>query len=79
MLGLKIVTELKLTFDGFVDEKASALNELKFFGMALVHQHPFKLRVDKIVEREQRRTRWLLGRSSSYAESFVEDCEEDLE
>ena len=45
MLGVKMVTELELSFDGFVDEGVSAVNELKYYGMSLVHIHPFKMAV----------------------------------
>ena len=48
-LGLKIVTELQLSFDGFVDkEAASDENELKFFGMVFVHVHSFELAVKEL-------------------------------
>ena len=49
-LGLKIVTELELSFDGFVDKEASDKNELKFFGMVFVHVHSFELAVKKLAE-----------------------------
>ena len=45
-----MVTELNLSFDGFVeksDEKSTDINNLKYFGMSLVHHHPFTLKVEK--------------------------------
>ena len=48
-LGLKIVTELQLSFDGFVErEVAFDENELKFFGMVFVHVHSFEMAVKKL-------------------------------
>lgn len=44
-----MVTELKLSFDGFVEkshEKSTDINNLKYFGMSLVHHHPFTLKVE---------------------------------
>ena len=67
-LGLKIVTELKLSFGGFVDEADE--DELEF-DIALVHVRPFKLGVEEINEIEQRRTKWLSKRASFYDESFA--------
>ena len=47
-LALKIVTELQLSFDGYVDDIVliSPLHEIKYFGLVLTHHHPFNLRVD---------------------------------
>ena len=50
MLGVKMVTELELSFGGFTNEKASANTKLKFYGMALIHHYPFKLIVKKFSE-----------------------------
>ena len=44
-----MVTELNLSFDGFVEkscEKSTDINNLKYFGMSLVHHHPFNLKVE---------------------------------
>ena len=44
------MTELNLSFDGFVEkchEKSTEINNLKYFGMSLVHHHPFTLKVEK--------------------------------
>ena len=44
-----MVTELNLSFDGFVEkshEKSTDINNLKYFGMSLVHHHPFTLEVE---------------------------------
>ena len=67
-LGLKIVTELKLSFGGFADHRDDddAEDDLEF-GIALVHARPFILRVEEI---EQRRTKWLSKRASFFEESF---------
>ena len=48
-LALKVVTELKLSFDGFVEkshEKSTDINNLRYLGMSLVHHHPFTLKVE---------------------------------
>jgi len=48
-LALKVVTELKLSFDGFVEkahEKSTDINNLRYLGMSLVHHHPFSLKVE---------------------------------
>ena len=51
MLGLKIVTELELSFDGFVDEEAcGSPNELKFFGMVFIHTFSFKLSAKELTK-----------------------------
>ena len=42
-LGLKIATELELSFGMFVNKEVSDKNELKFFGMVFVHVHTFEL------------------------------------
>jgi len=52
-LAMRVVTELNLSFDGFVTkfhEKSSGLGELRYMGMSLVHHHPFHLKVEPIVE-----------------------------
>ena len=46
-LGLNTVSELKLSFDGFVDGSRSCSDDLRFFGMSLVTQRPYKLKVEK--------------------------------
>ena len=46
MLGLKIVTTLELSFEGFVEE--STEGELKYYGMSLIHVHPFKMGVKEL-------------------------------
>ena len=45
MLGMKIVTELDLSFVDFVDKE---VNELKYYGMSLVHLNPFKIVVKEL-------------------------------
>ena len=45
MLGMKIVTELDLSFVDFVDK---GVNELKYYGMSLVHLNPFKMEVKEL-------------------------------
>ena len=46
MLGLKIVTALELSFEGFLDESVD--DELKYYGMSLIHVHPFKMAVKEL-------------------------------
>ena len=77
MLGLKIVTELKLSFDGFENEAGDKLN----FDIALVHARPFNLRVEEIneieeEEEEERRTKWLPRRASQLAIRRASLCDE---
>ena len=45
MLGMKIVTELDLSFVDFLD---TGVNELKYYGMSLVHLNPFKMEVREL-------------------------------
>ena len=47
MLGMKIVSEMELSFSGFVNETA---NELEYAGMMLVYMQPFKMRVEELSE-----------------------------
>ena len=52
-LSLKIVTELNLSFGGFVDEintNSSGLKELRYLGMSLVHHYPFYLDIEPAPE-----------------------------
>ena len=56
MLGLKIVTALELSFEGFVDE--SVEEELKYYGMSLIHVHPFKMGVKALAPNQLERTIW---------------------
>jgi len=53
-VSVKIVNELKLTFDGFEDtslENPSALEEMNYIGMILVHHHPFNVKVETICDK----------------------------
>ena len=56
MLGLKIVTTLELSFDGFVEE--STEGELKYYGMSLIHVHPFKMGVKELAPNHLDRAIW---------------------
>ena len=55
MLGLKIVTELELSFEGFVDEPKE---ELKYYGMSLIHVHPFKMGVKELLTKNLEKAIW---------------------
>ena len=48
MLGLKLVTEFELAFEGFVEKGA---NEFKYYGMSLAHINPFKIAVRELSPR----------------------------
>ena len=64
MLGLKIVTQLKLSFEGFVDEPKE---ELKYYGMSLIHVHPFKMGVKELSTKNLEKAIWtknLTGKDS---------------
>ena len=56
MLGLKIVPALELSFEGFVDEAVEG--ELKYYGMSLVHVHPFKMGVKELAPNDLESAIW---------------------
>ena len=47
MLGMKIMSEIELSFSGFVNETA---NELEYAGMMLVYTKSFKMTVEELSE-----------------------------
>ena len=56
MLGLKIVTTLELSFEGFVEK--SVEGELKYYGMSLIHVHPFKMGVKELASNNLDKAIW---------------------